>query len=131
MCPAGTTNTTGDDASGPDTACDPILCGQDEYVASNLCTTCPTDTTNAAGDDASGADTTCDDPCVNNLGVYCFELLPTYVKASNPGATDWFGLEVAIDGDTLVVGAFNEDSNATGIDGNGANNSASKRPSGC
>lgn len=48
-----------------------------------------------------------------------------YIKASNTGANDWFGGAVAIDGDTLVVGATGEDSNATGIDGNQGNNSAS------
>jgi hypothetical protein len=43
-----------------------------------------------------------------------------YVKASNPGSGDSFGLRVALsdDGHTLAVGAHNEASNATGIDGN-------------
>ena len=35
-----------------------------------------------------------------------------------------FGLSVAISGDTLVVGAIGEDSNATGINGDQGNNSA-------
>ena len=48
-----------------------------------------------------------------------------YLKASNPGAQDHFGLSVAVSGDTAVVGAPAEDSNATGVDGNQANNSAS------
>lgn len=49
-----------------------------------------------------------------------------YVKASNAGADDQFSLSVAIsnDGSTLAVGASTEDSNATGIDGNQADNSA-------
>jgi hypothetical protein len=34
-----------------------------------------------------------------------------YLKASNPEASDNFGASVAIDGDTIVVGAPNEDSN--------------------
>lgn len=46
-----------------------------------------------------------------------------YLKASNPGSTDEFGYAVAIDGDTLVVGAFSERSNATGVNGNQADNS--------
>jgi alpha-tubulin suppressor-like RCC1 family protein len=37
-----------------------------------------------------------------------------YLKASNPDANDDFGRAVAIDGDTLVIGAPNEDSTATG-----------------
>lgn len=45
-----------------------------------------------------------------------------YLKASNTGSGDNFGTSVAISGDTIVVGAFLEDSNATGVDGNGANN---------
>jgi cysteine-rich repeat protein len=49
-----------------------------------------------------------------------------YVKASNTDAGDYFGRSVALsgDGNTLAVGAEGEDSNATGIDGNQANDSA-------
>jgi cysteine-rich repeat protein len=48
-----------------------------------------------------------------------------YVKASNTGAYDRFGASVALsaDGSTLAVGAYGEDSAATGIDGNQADNS--------
>jgi hypothetical protein len=48
-----------------------------------------------------------------------------YLKASNTGASDWFGDSLAISGDMLVVGAFYEDSNATGVNGNQSNNLAS------
>ena len=47
-----------------------------------------------------------------------------YLKASNTGAGDAFGQSVALDGDTLVVGADGEDSNATGVNGNQLDNSA-------
>ncbi len=47
-----------------------------------------------------------------------------YVKASNTGADDVFGYEVAISGDTMVVSAYQEDSNATGVNGNQADDSA-------
>ena len=47
-----------------------------------------------------------------------------YLKASNTGAEDQFGQSVAISGNTIVVGAYLEDSNASGIDGNQADNSA-------
>ncbi|MBL8692561.1 MAG: FG-GAP repeat protein [Planctomycetes bacterium] len=47
-----------------------------------------------------------------------------YLKASNSGANDQFGWAVAISGDSIVVGAQSEDSNATGVNGNGADNSA-------
>jgi hypothetical protein len=48
-----------------------------------------------------------------------------YLKASNTEASDAFGFSVAISGDTAVVGARFEDSNATGINGNQSDNSAS------
>ena len=46
-----------------------------------------------------------------------------YVKASNTGTGDRFGESVALAGDTLAVGADFEDSAATGINGNQADNS--------
>lgn len=46
-----------------------------------------------------------------------------YIKASNTNAGDYFGTSVAIDGDTLVVGAFGEKSNTKGINGNQSDNS--------
>jgi len=50
----------------------------------------------------------------DNLGVWSQQ---AYIKASNPGYTDWFGYSVALSGDTLAVGARHEDSAATGING--------------
>src|SRR5688572_16841120 len=47
-----------------------------------------------------------------------------YLKASNTGSSDFFGLAMAMAGDTVVVGAYVEDSNAIGIDGDGNDNSA-------
>ena len=47
-----------------------------------------------------------------------------YIKASNTNALDSFGYAIAISGDTLVVGAPDEDSTATGINGNQLNNEA-------
>ncbi|WP_245845080.1 FG-GAP repeat protein [Noviherbaspirillum humi] len=50
-----------------------------------------------------------------------------FIKASNPGDSDAFGSAIALsaDGNTLAVGANKEDSVATGINGNQADNSAS------
>src|SRR5438128_1325422 len=50
----------------------------------------------------------------------------TYLKPSNTGTNDQFGFRVALsaDGTTLAVSAYYEDSSATGIDGNGADNTA-------
>jgi hypothetical protein len=47
-----------------------------------------------------------------------------FVKASNTGANDRFGASVALGNDTLLVGAPEEDSNATTINGNDKDNSA-------
>ncbi|MCP3919395.1 MAG: hypothetical protein GY711_27985 [bacterium] len=47
-----------------------------------------------------------------------------YLKASNTQPDDWFGYSVAVAGDTIVVGAYREDSDATGVGGDPNNNSA-------
>ncbi len=49
-----------------------------------------------------------------------------YIKASNTGEGDRFGYSLALsaDGGALAVGAYVEDSSATGIDGDQADNSA-------
>ncbi len=44
-----------------------------------------------------------------------------YLKASNTGVSDWFGIALAISGDTLVVGATGEDSDARGVNGDQGN----------
>ncbi|RZJ25020.1 MAG: hypothetical protein EOO54_07630 [Haliea sp.] len=73
------------------------------------------------------------DNSVTNAGaVYVFTRTAgawsqqAYVKASNTGAGDQFGRSVALssDGNTLAVGAITEDSSATGVGGNQADNSA-------
>jgi hypothetical protein len=46
-----------------------------------------------------------------------------YLKASNAEAGDNFGLSVAVSGDTVVIGAPFEDSKATGVNGDQADNS--------
>lgn len=53
--------------------------------------------------------------------------LLSYLKASNTEAGDHFGIAVALsdDGDTLTIGADDEDSNATGVNGDATNNAAS------
>ena len=49
-----------------------------------------------------------------------------FIKASNTGHEDWFGVRLAVsgDGNTLVVAAPNEDSAATGFDGDQDDDSA-------
>jgi hypothetical protein len=73
-----------------------------------------------------------DDSVANSGAVYIFSRSAgrwsqqAYVKASNTGSDAWFGSSVALsaDGNTLAVGAPQEASSATGIDGNQADNSA-------
>ncbi len=80
---------------------------------------------------ATGSEGDQDDNSVENSGaVYVFVRnggvwsRQAYLKASNPDPEDRFGQAVAISGDTVVAVAHNEDSNATGIDGNEDDNSA-------
>jgi hypothetical protein len=47
-----------------------------------------------------------------------------YLKASNTGVADYFGYSVSISGDTIVVGAYGEDSNATGVNEDQSNDRA-------
>jgi len=71
-----------------------------------------------------------DDSAFNSGAAYVFVRSGTtwtqqaYLKASNTGADDHFGISVAVSGDTVVLGAEHEDSNATGVNGNQADNSA-------
>ncbi|MCC6139643.1 MAG: FG-GAP repeat protein [Nitrospira sp.] len=71
-----------------------------------------------------------DNSAVDSGAVYVFTRTngswtqQAYLKASNPGASDLFGSALALSGDTLVVGAYQEDSNATGVNGDQTDNSA-------
>lgn len=46
-----------------------------------------------------------------------------YLKASNTGSFDYFGRSVAASGNTVIIGAVNEDSAARGVNGNRDDNS--------
>ncbi len=81
---------------------------------------------------ATGIDGDEDDNSLSGAGaLYVFTrngttwLQQAYIKASNTGLVDNFGFSVALSGDSLAVGAPNEQSNATGIDGNEDDNSLS------
>jgi hypothetical protein len=56
-----------------------------------------------------------------NSGVWSQQ---AYLKASNTGNADNFGISIAISGDSILVGAYLESSNATGVDGDGIDDSA-------
>lgn len=69
----------------------------------------------------TGVGTSPDEAAGNAGAVYVYIRNDTtwseqaYIKASNTQALDLFGFSVALDGDTLAVGAYNEDSGTTGV----------------
>jgi hypothetical protein len=71
-----------------------------------------------------------DEDSPDSGAVYVFERYEdswaqtAYLKASNTGSGDEFGSSVAIDGDTLAVGSRLEDSDATGTEGDQADDTA-------
>ena len=71
-----------------------------------------------------------DNSCQGSGAVYVFTRAggawsqQAYLKASNTDPGDFFGGSVAVSGDTIVVGAGTEDSTATGVQGNQADNGA-------
>lgn len=87
----------------------------------------------ALGEDSNatgiGGDAT-DDSMPYSGAAYVFErngstwTQAAYLKASNTNTGDRFGRSVGIDGDSVVVGAPEENSSATGIDGPGNDNQA-------
>ena len=70
-----------------------------------------------------GVDTTANEDALQSGAVYIFVrsagswIQQAYIKASNSEANDEFGISVSLSGDTLVVGATGEDSDATGMIG--------------
>ncbi len=144
VCPPGSTNEGGDDPSGPDTVCDdectevvglPCAVFEESYLkASNsesedlfgysvslsrdtLVVGAPGESSEDNGDPSSGAAYV----FVREDGAWTQEAL---IKASNKGNGDAFGLSVAVDGDTLVVGAPGEASAEGGVVADGTNNLA-------
>jgi hypothetical protein len=71
-----------------------------------------------------------DDSAANSGAVYVFRRTGTdwqqeaYLKSSNSGTGDEFGTSVALSGDTLAVGAIQEDSAAQGVGGDQDDSSA-------
>ena len=79
--------------------------------------------------DHTGVNPTGDNNNTSNSGaVYVFARTGTtwsqqaYIKASNTGEDDEFGYSVSVDGDTLAVGAYREDSDRTGVNSSTADN---------
>ena len=154
-CPTDTTNTAGDDASGADTTCEDacsVIFGKfcfeldPTYVKSSntgggdwfghraavsgdiLVVNARFESSNATGINGNQGNNSS-----NNAGaVYVFERdasgmwsQTAYLKPPQTTTGDQFGQALDIDGDTVVIGAAFEDSNATGIGGDPNNGSAS------
>ncbi|GJM05950.1 MAG: hypothetical protein DHS20C09_19460 [marine bacterium B5-7] len=78
----------------------------------------------SVGIDADGSNNDADESgaayvFTRSLGIWSQQ---AYIKAFNTEADDSFGKSVSISGNNLVIGAFHEDSNATGVDGDERNN---------
>ena len=105
--------------------------GESDYFGGNVRISGDTLVVTAHPEDSSATGVNGDqnDNSVDQSGaVYVFTRSGTqwsqqaYIKASNPDEGDQFGHGVAISGNTLVVSAPDEDSNATGINGDQTNN---------
>lgn len=106
----------------------PTPCGANEFVSGGQCQPCPMGTIRIEGDDPTGPDTECavDDACTRAFGLTCAVFDDAYLKASNADPRDEFGqaLSLSADGRTLAVGAWREDSQAPGVDGDQDDNAA-------
>lgn len=84
------------------------------------------DSSNATGVDGNDADTS----ATRAGAVYIYRRADgvwqqeAYIKASNTRAEAYFGITVALSGDTLAVGAFHDSSGATGVNGDQGDTSA-------
>ena len=136
-CAAGTVNDAGDDMSGVDTQCDDpcavvfgVACGAvtSHYIKSlnadfgdlfGYSVALSGDTLVVGAATESSSSTGVNSASQNSGAAYVFVRVngvwsqQAYLKASNTGDDDRFGFSVAISGDTLVVGAPDEDSTKT------------------
>ncbi len=89
----------------------------------------------AYSEDSNDGTSEADNSAINSGAVYVFSRSDStwtqqaYIKASNSEAGDFFGYTISLsaDGNNLAVGAYSEDSNATGVNSTGtgeADNSA-------
>jgi hypothetical protein len=87
---------------------------------------CSSDVSEDSGVNDSGVSCTNNSQCLGSnefcINSECINVQQTYIKASNSDAHDWFGESVALDGDTLIIGAEWESSCTTGINGDQNNN---------
>jgi len=105
--------------------------GADDFFGVSVSVSGDTVVVGATGENSSttGVNSTPNESAGSSGAAYVFVRSGTnwsqqaYLKASNPGANDYFGRSVAVSGDTVVVGAHLEDSSTTGVNST-PNNSA-------
>ncbi len=106
---------------------------QEDFFGNSVAISGDTVVVGAQGEDSNATGVNgdqSDNSAANSGAVYVFVRSGStwsqqaYLKASNAGAGDTFGYSLAVSGETVVVGAYKEDSNATGVNGNEADDSA-------
>lgn len=99
--------------------------GQEDHFGVSVAVSGDTVVVGARNEDSggTGVNATPDENSNNSGAAYVFVRSggdwsqQAWFKASNPGARDLFGGAVAVSGDTVVVGASEEDGSASGVDG--------------
>ena len=107
--------------------------GAEDFFGHTVATTGDTVVVGAYGEDSGAAGVNAnqaDNSAADSGAIYVFVRSGTtwtqqaYIKSSNPATLDYFGSALSISGDTIAAGAFGEDSSATGVNGNQADNNA-------
>ncbi len=97
--------------------------GGDDYFGISVGVSGDTVVVGASGEDSStkGVNSTPNENTPNSGAAYVFVRSGTnwtqqaYLKASNTGIINYFGISIAVLGETVVVGAYYEDSGTTGV----------------
>ncbi len=107
--------------------------GEDDRFGCSVAVSGNTVVVGAYNEDSStaGVNSTPDEGATNSGAAYVFTRSGTtwsqqaYLKASNTGGADYFGASVAVSGDTVVVGAYAENSSTTGVNSTPNDNASS------
>jgi hypothetical protein len=99
--------------------------GANSYFGTSVAVSGDTVIVGANGENSSttGVNSTPDEGAATSGAAYVFTRSgatwsqQAYLKASNTGAGDSFGFSVGLSGETAVIGAINEDSSTTGVNG--------------
>ena len=102
--------------------------GADDQFGFSVAVSGNTVVVGAPGEDSNGSQADNSAPAAGAAYVFAWDgtkwSQQAYLKASNRESSDEFGTSVAVSENTVVVGSPGEDSNATGVEGSQASNSA-------